>query len=157
MNDDPIQFIDNRCVPGPTVTPVLAYADVRAAATWLCEVFGFTERLRIADHRAQLIIGVDGAVIVAEYIDREHRPKPASDRPDETSHLVRVRVSDVQLHYEHAKQSGAEILQPPVEHEYGECEYVAKDIGGHRWIFAETIADIDPEGLGFTLLRHDKV
>ena len=41
--------------------------DVRAAVAWLAAAFGFAERTRIGgSHRAQLNIGADGAVIVAE-------------------------------------------------------------------------------------------
>jgi len=41
----------NRSIPSSTIMPVLGYPDVRQAAAWLCRTFGFTERLRIADHR----------------------------------------------------------------------------------------------------------
>ena len=57
----------NHSVPPATVVPVLSYPDVRAAVAWLGAAFGFVERTRIGeDHRAQLSIGVDGAVIVAQ-------------------------------------------------------------------------------------------
>jgi len=49
--------MQNRSIPSATVIPELGYADVRAGATWLCDVFGFRERLRIANHRIQLIFG----------------------------------------------------------------------------------------------------
>jgi uncharacterized glyoxalase superfamily protein PhnB len=138
----------NRSVPSVSVIPVLAYADVREATEWLCRVFGFVERLRIAEHRAQLRIGDDGAMIVAEYIDGGQRPKPASAHPDHASHLVMVRVADVHEHYEAALRHGAEILQTPVEHPFGERQYVVRDIGGHRWTFSQTISDTHPDEWG---------
>jgi uncharacterized glyoxalase superfamily protein PhnB len=55
-------------MPASTVIPVLAYPNVSQAAAWLCDAFGFTMRVRIADHRVQLNAG-DGAVVVAE---RQH-------------------------------------------------------------------------------------
>jgi len=49
------------------VAPVLIYPDVRAAVAWLESAFGFGERVRIGDaHRAQLRVGVDGAIVVAD-------------------------------------------------------------------------------------------
>jgi hypothetical protein len=36
---------------------VLSYPDVGVAADWLCKAFGFTIRLRIANHRIQLKAG----------------------------------------------------------------------------------------------------
>jgi hypothetical protein len=55
----------NRSAPPASVTAVLTYADVREAVDWLTGVFGFAERVRIGDHRAQLSFG-DGALIVAD-------------------------------------------------------------------------------------------
>ncbi len=31
---------------------------------------------------------------------------------------------------------------------FGECQYSAEDLGGHHWIFSETIADMAPEQWG---------
>ena len=45
--------LHNRSVPAVTVIPVLGYPDVDAAVAWLCDCFGFTERLRIGHHRVQ--------------------------------------------------------------------------------------------------------
>ncbi|MEK6226647.1 MAG: hypothetical protein AABM40_10205 [Chloroflexota bacterium] len=56
-------MIVNRSVPRSAVVPVLTYDDVAEVSDWLCRAFGFKERLRIGDHRAQLVFG-DGAVIV---------------------------------------------------------------------------------------------
>ena len=58
-------MLSNRSIPRCTVIPELAYPDVTKAAEWLCDVFGFTLRLAIGDHRAQLNVG-DGAVVVTE-------------------------------------------------------------------------------------------
>ena len=98
-----------------TVIPVSSYPDVRQAVKWLEDVFGFRERLQIADHRAQLVIG-DGAMIVAEYTDLR-----VARRSARTTSATRsmVRISDVTAHFEHARACGAEILQPPVDYVYG--------------------------------------
>jgi hypothetical protein len=49
------------------VTPVPIHPDVRAAVPWLESAFGFQERVRIGEaHRAQLRVGSDGAVLVAD-------------------------------------------------------------------------------------------
>jgi len=127
--------IANRSAPGATVIPVLGYADVAHASDWLCEAFGFTERLRIADHRAQLVFG-DGAVIVTEL--GEHSG-PST---------VQVRVESADAHHERAAAAGARILNPPTDYPYGERQYSAEDLGGHRWTFSESIADVDPESWG---------
>jgi uncharacterized glyoxalase superfamily protein PhnB len=52
-------------MPPCTVIPELVYEDVGEAIDWLCDRFGFTERWRAGNHRAQLAVG-DGAIVVAE-------------------------------------------------------------------------------------------
>jgi uncharacterized glyoxalase superfamily protein PhnB len=135
----------NRSVPPPTVVPVLSYPDVRAAVAWLSAAFGFVERTRIGQsHRAQLSIGADGAVIVAERGDEE----PA--RGDAATHLIRVRVEDVGVQFERARAHGAHVLEPPTDRVYGERDCTVEDVAGHRWQFAETVRDVAPEDFGCT-------
>jgi len=61
-----------------------------------------------------------------------------------------VRVEDADRHHEQAKRYGARILQPPTDFPYGERQYTAEDLGGHRWTFSQSIADVDPASWGGT-------
>jgi uncharacterized glyoxalase superfamily protein PhnB len=131
----------NRSIPSVTVIPELAYRDVPAAARWLCGAFGFTERLRIFDHRIQLTFG-DGAIVVTEL----------GDATTARDHAVMVRVDDVDAHCEHARAFGAEISSEPNTYPFGERQYSAHDLGGHRWTFTESVADVDPEAWGGVLV-----
>jgi uncharacterized glyoxalase superfamily protein PhnB len=140
---DQTAFLMNRSMPTNVIIPVLAYSDVREAVDWLCRSFGFVERLRIGNHRAQLSFG-DGSVVVAEQ----------SDTGGEFSHSVMVRVADVDNHHEQAKQFGARIVNPPTDYPYGERQYSVEDLGGHQWTFSETIADVDPSSWGGILLNQ---
>ncbi len=133
----------NRATPPASVVPVLSYPDVRGAVAWLSAAFGFAERTRIGEsHRAQMSIGADGAVIVAEFRgeNREH------ERP--VTHLIRVRVEDVDAQFERASRYGAHVVEPPTEREYGERDCTVEDLAGHRWQFAETVRDVAPEEFG---------
>ena len=60
----------NRSVPPCAVIPVLIYPDPGAAADWLSRAFGFTVRLRIANHRIQMKAG-DGCVTIADIAPEE--------------------------------------------------------------------------------------
>lgn len=132
----------NRSVPPATVVPVLFYPDVRAAVAWLTAAFGFTERTRIGEsHRAQLSIGADGAMIVAE-LPAGH-PAPAG-----RTHYVRVRVADVAAQFERARAHGAQVVEPLTDREYGERDCTVADLAGYRWQFAETTRDVAPEEYG---------
>ncbi len=135
----------NRSVPQATVIPVLIYPDVRAAVAWLGEAFGFVERVRIGeDHRSQLSFG-EGAVIVGDV--RDDRVAP---RAGEVTHSVMVRVDDARAHCEQARANGARIVTEPTDFEFGERQYTAEDLAGHRWTFSQTLADVAPEQWGGT-------
>ncbi|HEY7347543.1 MAG TPA: VOC family protein [Ktedonobacterales bacterium] len=144
------KLMANRSVPACTVIPVLAYEDVGRAVDWLCSAFGFTERLRIGTHRAQLVVG-DGAVVVSE-----GHPDQGSKTPtNAVSHSVLVRVEDVDRHYERARARGARILHPPTDYPFGERQYSTEDLGGHCWTFSQSIADVEPSEWGATVARQE--
>ena len=126
----------NRSVPPCPVIPVLVYPDPSLAAEWLGKGFGFTVRLRIANHRIQMRAG-EGCFTIAEGIIVPNH-----------SILVQVRVEDVLRHCELARQAGARILTEPKDHIYGERQYNAEDFNGHRWDFTETLGDVDPGSWG---------
>jgi uncharacterized glyoxalase superfamily protein PhnB len=135
----------NRSAPPAAVTPVLSYPDVAAAVTWLTRTFGFVEHVRIGDHRAQLGFG-GGALIVAD--TAYGRRALASE--DGVTHSVMVRVDDVDAHFAAAQAAGARIVGAPADHPYGERQYTAEDLAGHRWTFTQSIADVPPEQWGGT-------
>jgi uncharacterized glyoxalase superfamily protein PhnB len=124
----------NRSIPPGVIIPELPYDDVNAAAEWLCQAFGFKQRLRIGNHRCQLSFG-EGSVIAIE------RKEPGMSS-------VLVHVDNVDTHFERVKQLGARIINPPTDYPFGERQYTVEDIGGHRWTFSQTIADVDPATWG---------
>lgn len=129
-------MLTNRSVPPCIVIPVLIYPDPSAAAEWLMKAFGFTVRLRIANHRIQMRAG-DGCFTIAEGNIEPNR-----------SHIIQVRVEDARAHCERARQAGAVILDEPTDHMYGERQYNAQDFHGHYWDFTQTLADVEPESWG---------
>jgi len=125
-------------MPSSTVIPVLAYPDVAEAVAWLGAAFGFTLRIGIGDHRAQLNAG-DGAIVVTG-----GAPADAPRGGDS----VMLRVDDVPAHHARAEAAGARILSAPADFPYGERQYTAVDHAGHVWTFSESIADVDPRDWG---------
>lgn len=127
-------------MPPCTVIPQLVYDDVGQAIAWLCDKFGFRERWRVGDHRAQLSLG-DGTIAVTE-------PRTSRVLPGRQS--VMVRVEDADLHHDRACRRGAKVIQAPRDYAYGERQYTAEDLGGHHWTFSQSIADLAPEDWGGT-------
>jgi uncharacterized glyoxalase superfamily protein PhnB len=132
-------MLSNRSIPRSTVIPELAYPDIGEAIEWLCRAFGFTLRIRIADHRAQLNVGDGGAVVLIE------DTKDVGLRS-----AVLVRVEDVNAHCDRARRNGVKIIREPADYPYGERQYKVEDFAGHQWCFSQSIADVDPREWGGT-------
>jgi uncharacterized glyoxalase superfamily protein PhnB len=127
-------MITNRSMPPGVIIPELPYDDVGQAAAWLCQTFDFKERLRIGDHRCQLSFGENSIVAI--------------ERKEPGISYILMHVDDVDRYHERARQAGARIVNPPADYPFGERQCTVEDIGGHRWTFSQTIADIDPKTWG---------
>lgn len=137
-------MIRNRSAPPPTITPVLVYADVRAAVEWLAGAFGFVERVRIGEaHRAQLQVGDDGAVVVADVGRSQVAPSGGV-----VTHVIKVRVDDVDAAVARAVEHGARVVEELRTYEYGERSCMVDDPAGHRWELSQTVRDVDPSEWG---------
>jgi PhnB protein len=135
----------------PRISPYLLYEDAGAAVDWLKNAFGFTERMRMPDDsgrvsHAELELG-DGVVMLGTP-GREAYKNP-KNLGGNTS-FVYIYVDDVDAHFAHAKEAGAEIESEPEDQVYGDRHYSAKDPEGHAWFFAQHIRDVSPEEMGAT-------
>ncbi len=127
-------------MPDCSVIPQLVYDDVLEAIDWLCDRFGLVERWRIGEHRAQLSYG--GCTIAIT--------EPRTSRALAGPVSLLVRVDDVLAHHGRAVAQGVKIVHEPEDFAYGERQYTAEDLGGHRWCFSQSIADVAPEDWGGT-------
>ena len=79
----------NRSMPPGVIIPELVYDDLDAAVAWLCNILGFTERLRIGNHRSQLVFG-EAAIVAIARRTKDVSPSPDTARPEslqsETTH-----------------------------------------------------------------------
>jgi uncharacterized glyoxalase superfamily protein PhnB len=133
----------------PQIVPMLAYEDGLAAMDWLCQVFGFTESMRILDEKGGLSQGAislhTGVIMIAsptpDYQSPAHHRKVCeiTNKWHQLPYIINgvlVYVDDVRSHFQKAKNLGAVILS---EIEYGGpgMRYRAEDPEGHRWMFLQ--------------------
>jgi uncharacterized glyoxalase superfamily protein PhnB len=134
----------------PTFGPAVFYKDPSAALDWLEKAFGFERSMVITDQQGQLahsemrLGGGDGYLIVgSEWADFVASPASVGGKNTQTIH---VHVNEgIDAHYVRARAAGATIIREPADQFYGDRSYMAKDLEGHVWSFAQTIRYVTRE------------
>ncbi|HUH14894.1 MAG TPA: VOC family protein [Gaiellaceae bacterium] len=134
-----------------TITPYLLYADCDAALAFLSRAFGFEETLRYTGeggyvNHAEMRHG-DARIYMGDPGDEYRNPR---ERGGETVGVYVNVEGGVDELCERARTAGAVIVEEPVDQEYGERRFTARDPEGHVWYFAETIGDVAPADWGAT-------
>ena len=127
----------------PTASAIF-YNDARAAIDWLAKAFGFEARLVVDGPNgvvAHSELVLDGALIMVA----QAGAMPGSTSPKEVgggyTQSLYVFVADVDTHCEHARASGAQIIQEPSTQHYGDRTYGCLDCEGHAWTFGQRVDD----------------
>lgn len=124
--------------------PTLGYKDAKKAIKWLCEAFGFEEKVV---YNTQ-----DGKVSHAELVYKGNMVMLGSSdsgtafsklikHPSEVggfetqSNYIIIDEDDIDAHYENAKKHGAKIAIDLMAQDYGGKDYTCYDPEGHLWSF----------------------
>ncbi len=131
----------------PRISPYLYYEDVAAALGWLTRAFGLRERMRMPGPDGKIghaeMELADGVVMMGCPGSDYRNPK----RIGQITQSLYVYVDEVDKHFQHARDAGANIIQPPTDQSYGARNYAADDLEGHRWYFAQHIRDMTPDDM----------
>jgi uncharacterized glyoxalase superfamily protein PhnB len=123
------------------ITPVLTYRDIPTAHDFLVQAFGFVAGGVHRTPEGQPIhaeVRAGDAAIWLHRVTAEHHLDSPLAVDVANSGLV-VHVDDVDAHYQRARSAGARIDSEPVDQPYGQREYGARDLEGHRWWFAAPV------------------
>jgi uncharacterized glyoxalase superfamily protein PhnB len=132
------------------IVPMLTYEDGNRALTWLANAFGFTEVTRMNTETGGLAHGeletaLGGRIMLADGPAGYESPATLGARyaaakrwqaSPWTINGVLVYVTDVDKHFEHARDAGAVILSTIEDGSPGK-RYRAADLEGQRWMFIE--------------------
>jgi uncharacterized glyoxalase superfamily protein PhnB len=123
-------------------TPMLVYADAKAAIEFLVKAFGFDTRFRMdmpdgGVGHAELGFGDDVVMLASEW---EAGGVVSPLRLPALHAQIHVSVDDVDAHFARARAAGATIAAEPADQEYGARTYRAIDPEGQRWIFSAPLA-----------------
>ena len=117
---------------------MLAYDDAPGALSFLCDAFGFEEKMRMpmADGRiGHAEIALNNAVVMLASCWIPAGFKSPQELAGIHTQICFV-VDDVDAHYRRARERGATIIGEPADQPYGRT-YRALDTEGHRWIFMQ--------------------
>ena len=139
----------------PRLSTALYYNEAAKAIDWICDAFGFEVRLKVQGddgriHHSELTYG-DALIMIGQSGARADRPTwPASTSPiavngGNTQNLM-LFVDNVDEHCARARAAGAQIIDEPKVHDYGEDywadrSYGAVDLEGHMWWFTQRVRD----------------
>jgi PhnB protein len=131
----------------PRVSPHLSIAGAARAIDFYTSVFEASERMRMAmpdGTVAHAEIDIGGSIImIGDEIPggRDPSPKTLGGSPV----ALFVYVQDVDDVFAKAVAAGAQVVQAPEDHFYGDRVAMFDDPFGHRWNIATHIEDVSPE------------
>ncbi|RDI63526.1 MerR family transcriptional regulator [Nocardia pseudobrasiliensis] len=122
--------------------PTLVYRDIAAAHAFLTTVFGFEPgRIERAPddtvYHAEVTAG-DGVIWLHQVSERFGLQSPQT--LGACTEGMSIIVDDVDAHYQHTEQQGADIVYPPTDQPYGYREYSARDLEQRLWSFMSPLA-----------------
>ena len=134
----------------PRITPNIFYDDPGAALDWLGKAFAFETRMSMPGPDGSVMHAemqvADSVVMMSPTAATEEWKSPKGLAGSVTQTLY-VYVDDLDAHCAQARGAGAEILSEPEDMFWGDRTYVARDLEGHRWTFAEHTRDVAPEDM----------
>jgi uncharacterized glyoxalase superfamily protein PhnB len=131
----------------PRFSSAVVYQDAAAAIDWLCEAFGFEIRMKIEGDggrilHSELTYG-EGLIMVGQESPDSPRHWQSTMRSPKSlggaaTQSIMFFVDDADAHCAHARSHGANIVEEPATHDYGEDHwadrsYAALDLDGHVW------------------------
>ena len=131
--------------PRPAFIPALAYKDNRAALKWLQKAFGFEPSEVLTDSKgnivhAEMSHGNCVVMIGSEWADWTRSPASLGGK---NTQRVHVRIErGIDEHCARARQAGANIVMEPTDQFYGDRTYIASDLEGHHWTFAQSVRNM---------------
>src|SRR3569833_1594976 len=129
----------------PAFIPSVIYKDNLAALKWLQKAFGFEVGEVLTDSKDNIVHAEmthdDGIIMISnEFTSWARSPSSSSGT---NTQRVHVRLSKgLDEHCERARGAGAKIEMEPATQFYGDRTYMAVDLEGHHWTFAQAIKHV---------------
>jgi uncharacterized glyoxalase superfamily protein PhnB len=129
----------------PQLTPCLTVEEPEKAISFYELVFGF-EKIGEPLVRNGLVIFSEMYCLESRImLQRQGSFSSASQSPKQTGQQqgmgIYLYVPDIIIHYERAKECGAEMLSELIDTFWGDRIYTTKDLDGYIWTFAQRVGE----------------
>ncbi|QDZ02907.1 glyoxalase [Nitratireductor mangrovi] len=124
-------------IEAPRIFPAMRFKNASEMIDWLCEAFGFQVHAKYVEGdkvaHAQLAFG-SSMIMCGDERDNAYGDLVGS--PDGLGgKSLYVAVDDPDALCERARKAGAEIVEEPVDRDYGSRDFVCRDPEGNIWSF----------------------
>ncbi len=117
------------------IVPVLVHRDIGAAHDFLVNAFGFRSGIVQRDDSGAAVHGEVQHGGDTIWLHRESEDHGMAAVTGLVRGGLAVQVSDVDRHWQRARDAGADVRGDPQTQPYGQREYEAIDPEGRRWWF----------------------
>lgn len=128
----------------PKIIPTMAYKDAKKAIQWLCDAFGFEQKV-VHDDEAGTVVHAQlthkGSMIMLNSSNNGSEFSKFINHPGEIdgfetqSPYIILGDDEIEAHYQKAKAHGAKIALELKAEDYGGKNYTCYDLEGHLWSF----------------------
>lgn len=137
----------------PSLIPYITVPNATEAIAFYQEVFGFSLSSEPSKKDKEIIhaemqLGEAHIMFAPEGAWGTDRQAPNHSQKPSPIGLY-IYVPDVDKHFKHAQEKGAEVLDEPQETFWGDRMSRLKDPFGYEWSFATNIKDFDPAASPF--------
>lgn len=119
----------------PRIFPVLRYRKPAAMIDWLVQAMGFSIHAQYGEGNgivhAELALG--SSIIMLGQVADDLFGALVGAPGKSGGHAIYIAVEDADFVHEQALKAGAEILEGPVDREYGGREFLCRDPEGNVW------------------------
>jgi MerR family transcriptional regulator, thiopeptide resistance regulator len=120
---------------------ILVYEDLESTYNYLIRVFSLGPGELSRDDSGAVVHGElhggDGVIWLHQETSTFKLASPL--RAGVATSMLALIVDDVDVHYRHAVEQGADILYEPIDQPYGYREYSARDLEGGLWSFMKPL------------------
>ena len=119
----------------PRIYPTFRYRDPAAMIDWLTSALGFSVRARYGEGNAvaHAELAPGSSMIMIGQVADDAFGRMVGEPGENGGKAVYIAVEDADVVYEQAVRAGAEILEGPVDRDYGGREFICRDPEGNIW------------------------